>query len=128
MNERELMRQTGNYNIRTTILSMPVNGLWYCYKCNKINPSEKETCIDCKVNCKFIYVGYTNWIKFGMPSSIIISIILFESLLLYLYISEPAKISLDYIGFKIPNNFVVGYGLDYEGYGRNLPAVYTLIN
>jgi hypoxanthine phosphoribosyltransferase len=37
-------------------------------------------------------------------------------------------IPLDYIGFEIPNDFVVGYGLDYDGYGRNLPSVYTLIN
>ncbi len=37
------------------------------------------------------------------------------------------KIPIDYIGFKIPNDFVVGYGLDYDGYGRNLPSVYTLV-
>jgi hypoxanthine phosphoribosyltransferase len=37
-------------------------------------------------------------------------------------------IHLDYIGFEIPNDFVVGYGLDYDGYGRNLPSVYTLIH
>jgi hypoxanthine phosphoribosyltransferase len=37
------------------------------------------------------------------------------------------SIPLDYIGFEIPNDFVVGYGLDYDGFGRNLPAVYTLI-
>lgn len=37
-------------------------------------------------------------------------------------------IPLDYVGFEIPNDFVVGYGLDYDGYGRNLPSVYTLIN
>jgi hypoxanthine phosphoribosyltransferase len=37
------------------------------------------------------------------------------------------KIPVDYTGFEIPNNFVVGYGLDYDGYGRNLPSVYTLI-
>ena len=37
------------------------------------------------------------------------------------------KMKLDYVGFEIENNFVVGYGLDYDGYGRNLPAVYTLI-
>lgn len=36
-------------------------------------------------------------------------------------------IPLDYIGFRIPNNFVIGYGLDYEGFGRNLPSVYTLV-
>jgi hypoxanthine phosphoribosyltransferase len=36
-------------------------------------------------------------------------------------------IPLDYIGFEIPNDFVVGYGLDYDGFGRNLPSVYTLV-
>ena len=35
-------------------------------------------------------------------------------------------IPVDYIGFEIPNNFVVGYGLDYDGYGRNLRAIYKL--
>lgn len=33
---------------------------------------------------------------------------------------------VDYIGFKIPNRFVVGYGLDYAQKFRNLPAVYLL--
>jgi len=37
------------------------------------------------------------------------------------------KIEIDYVGFEIPDDFVVGYGLDYEGYGRNLPSVYTLV-
>jgi len=31
---------------------------------------------------------------------------------------------IKYVGFSIPNNFIVGYGMDYEGYGRNLPDVY----
>jgi hypoxanthine phosphoribosyltransferase len=37
------------------------------------------------------------------------------------------KINLDYVGMEIPNDFVVGYGLDYNGYGRNNPSVYTLV-
>ncbi len=37
------------------------------------------------------------------------------------------KIPLHYIGFEIPNDFVVGYGLDYDGFGRNLPSIYTLV-
>lgn len=33
----------------------------------------------------------------------------------------------DYVGFEIPDNFVLGYGLDYDGLGRNLPELYTLV-
>jgi hypoxanthine phosphoribosyltransferase len=33
---------------------------------------------------------------------------------------------IDYVGMKIPNDFIVGYGLDYDGYARNLPEIYTL--
>ncbi len=31
---------------------------------------------------------------------------------------------IDYLGMEIPNDFVVGYGLDYDGYGRNYPDLY----
>jgi hypoxanthine phosphoribosyltransferase len=33
----------------------------------------------------------------------------------------------DYFGFSIPNFFVIGYGLDYNQYGRNFEAIYKLI-
>lgn len=36
------------------------------------------------------------------------------------------KIPLDYIGIEIPNKFIVGFGLDYDELGRNLPEVYQL--
>lgn len=42
--------------------------------------------------------------------------------------SYRKNIRIDYIGYEIPNDFVVGYGLDYNGFGRNLPSVYTLIH
>ena len=35
--------------------------------------------------------------------------------------------TLDYIGMEIPNDFIVGYGLDYDGYGRNLADIYTVV-
>jgi hypoxanthine phosphoribosyltransferase len=35
-------------------------------------------------------------------------------------------IAVKYVGFEIPNRFVVGYGLDYDGYGRNLDGIYVL--
>jgi hypoxanthine phosphoribosyltransferase len=37
------------------------------------------------------------------------------------------NIKLDYIGFEIPGDFVIGYGLDYDGFGRNLPSVYKIL-
>ncbi len=36
------------------------------------------------------------------------------------------ELPIDYIGKNIEDAFIVGYGLDYNGYGRNLPAVYQL--
>jgi hypoxanthine phosphoribosyltransferase len=33
---------------------------------------------------------------------------------------------IDYAGMSIPNNFIVGYGLDYDGYGRNFPDIYQI--
>ena len=34
---------------------------------------------------------------------------------------------IDYVGVRIPNDFIVGYGLDYNGQGRNLPDIYKLV-
>ncbi len=39
---------------------------------------------------------------------------------------EARSVSVDYVGFDIPDVFVVGYGLDYNNYYRNLPDVVTL--
>lgn len=33
---------------------------------------------------------------------------------------------IDYIGLEIPNDFIVGYGLDYNGHGRNYPDIYKI--
>lgn len=36
------------------------------------------------------------------------------------------SIQIHYIGMEIPNRFIVGFGLDYDGLGRNLPQIYQL--
>tara|TARA_B100002003_G_C14069799_1_gene514674 strand:- start:203 stop:739 length:537 start_codon:yes stop_codon:yes gene_type:complete len=40
--------------------------------------------------------------------------------------SYQKKIRIDYIGKEIPNDFIVGYGLDYNEIGRNLKHIYKL--
>lgn len=35
-------------------------------------------------------------------------------------------VKIDYLGREIPNDFVIGYGLDYNGYGRNLRDIYKI--
>jgi len=36
-------------------------------------------------------------------------------------------IPVDYLGFAVPNKFLLGYGLDYDGLGRNIPSIYKLV-
>lgn len=56
------------------------------------------------------------------PASVAICALLFKPDAL----KEPLP-ELDYIGFEIPNEFVVGYGLDYDGLGRNLRDIYRAV-
>ena len=37
------------------------------------------------------------------------------------------ELDIDYVAMEIPNDFIVGYGLDYDQQGRNLPDIYTLV-
>ena len=41
--------------------------------------------------------------------------------------SHETDLYVKYVGFEIPNKFIVGYGLDYDGYGRNYQDVYQLV-
>ena len=48
--------------------------------------------------------------------------------LLYKPTAYQKDMKIDYVGLEIPNDFIVGYGLDYDGLGRNLADIYTLIS
>ncbi len=60
-------------------------------------------------------------IKALEPASIKIATLLLKPNALTFNIGE-----IDYVGFEIANDFVVGYGLDYDGLGRNLKDIYRL--
>lgn len=47
--------------------------------------------------------------------------------LLYKPDAYQHDLELDYVGLEIPNDFIIGYGLDYNGYGRNLKQIYSII-
>lgn len=53
------------------------------------------------------------------PASVKVCTLLLKPAALKITIQE-----LEYVGFEIPNEFVVGYGLDYDGLGRNLKDIY----
>ena len=52
------------------------------------------------------------------------------SLKIATFLSKPEAlqydVKADYVGFEVPNKFVLGYGLDYDGLGRNIPSLYEL--
>ena len=45
---------------------------------------------------------------------------------------KPDKLKVDlnieYVAMEIPNDFIVGYGLDYDGFGRNYADIYTVVD
>ncbi len=55
------------------------------------------------------------------PASLKVASLLFKPKAL------KAKVKVDYVGQEIENDFIVGYGLDYNGLGRNLRDIYQVI-
>jgi hypoxanthine phosphoribosyltransferase len=54
------------------------------------------------------------------PASIAIATLLFKPA------AYQKSIPVNYIGLKVANDFLVGFGLDYDGLGRNLKEIYKL--
>jgi hypoxanthine phosphoribosyltransferase len=54
------------------------------------------------------------------PASIKITTLLFKPK------AYQKEVPIDYVALEVPNDFLVGYGLDYDGFGRNLRDIYTL--
>ncbi|HBK31796.1 MAG TPA: hypoxanthine phosphoribosyltransferase [Porphyromonadaceae bacterium] len=60
-------------------------------------------------------------LKVEEPKEVKIATLLFKPAAL-----KHADLHLDYVALRIPSDFIVGYGLDYDGYGRNLRDIYKL--
>ncbi len=54
------------------------------------------------------------------PESVSTAVLLFKP------DAVECEVKLDYVAFEIPNDFIVGYGLDYDGNGRNLNDIYVI--
>jgi hypoxanthine phosphoribosyltransferase len=55
------------------------------------------------------------------PASLKVATLLLKPLAL------QTELAVDYVGMEIPNEFIVGYGLDYNGLGRNLRDIYQIV-
>jgi len=78
--------------------------------------------VDDIVDTGFTLAHIMNQIKTTYkPASIAVASLLFKPQ------SYRKSIAIDYVGIEIPNDFVVGWGLDFNGYGRNFEDIYVII-
>ena len=61
-------------------------------------------------------------LKLFSPTDIKIATLLFKP------DAYKKDIHIDYVALKVPNDFLVGYGLDYDGLGRNLESIYSVVD
>ena len=66
-------------------------------------------------------VALVEQLKLFNPKAIKIATLLFKP------DAYGKDIHIDYIALEVPNDFLVGYGLDYDGLGRNLESIYSAV-
>lgn len=64
--------------------------------------------------------GLTEMVRAHNPKSIKLTALLSKPMM------HQHEMTIDYLGFEIPDKFVIGYGLDYNHQGRNLNSIYQL--
>jgi len=75
-----------------------------------------EDIVDTGVTLEYLF----DTINAQNPKSVEIATLLFKK------DAYQKTLPVKYVGFEVPNKFVVGYGLDYDGLGRNIPEILTL--
>ena len=76
-----------------------------------------EDIIDSGITMEYLL----NTLKTHLPASVSVVTLLLKPDALV------REVKADYVGISIPNDFIVGYGLDYDGLGRNLSDIYKII-
>lgn len=76
-----------------------------------------EDIVDTGLTLKKVYLSVMQ----RNPSSLKVATLLFKP------DAYKGDLPIDYAGISIPNEFIVGYGLDYDGLGRNLRNIYKII-
>lgn len=75
-----------------------------------------EDIVDTGITISFLL----NYLEKKMPASLKLCVLT----------DKPSRrripVPIDYLGFTVPNKFIVGYGLDFDERSRNLPHIYTL--
>ncbi len=66
--------------------------------------------------------NFTGQLKLHNPGKVRIATLLLKPAVF------SGNIRLDYVGMEVPDDFIVGYGLDYNGLGRNFEGIYKIIN
>lgn len=61
-----------------------------------------------------------NDLKYQNPSDVRVATLLLKP------DAYKKDIPIDYVALSVPNDFLIGYGLDYDGLGRNLESIYVL--
>lgn len=75
-----------------------------------------EDIVDTGITINKIYAD----LEFLRPASIKVATLFFKP------DKYKKNVPIDFVGFEIPEAFIVGYGLDYDGLGRNLPEIYQV--
>jgi hypoxanthine phosphoribosyltransferase len=75
-----------------------------------------EDIVDTGLSMKYL----TDQLEAGKPESLSVVTLLHKKQ------ATRYSVQLDYVGFEIPDKFVLGYGLDYSQEGRNLDQIYIL--
>jgi len=88
---------------------------------NERIPDRDVIIVEDIIDSGFTMAHFLNQLHELEPNSIKIASLLFKP------DAFQKDFKIDYLGMDIPNDFIVGYGLDYDGHGRNFGDIYKIV-